>query len=54
MDFLVSYTEDRDWAEWIASHLEALGYGYALEEPPSGREWTRSPPPKRLSSTTST
>ena len=37
IDFLVSYTgEDRDWAEWIASHLGALGYAYALQEPPSG------------------
>src|SRR4051794_9096905 len=37
VDFLVSYTlEDRDWAEWIASHLGALGYSYALQEPPSG------------------
>ena len=37
MDFLVSYTaEDRDWAEWIASHLGALGYAYGLEDPPSG------------------
>ena len=36
-DFLVSYTaEDRDWAEWIASHLGALGYAYVLQEPPSG------------------
>ena len=36
-DFLVSYTaEDRDWAEWIASHLGALGYAYVLQDPPSG------------------
>ncbi|MPY93198.1 MAG: tetratricopeptide repeat protein, partial [Acidimicrobiia bacterium] len=36
MDFLVSYTvEDRDWAEWIASHLGSLGYSYALQDPPT-------------------
>ncbi|MDH4143907.1 MAG: hypothetical protein OEY23_01910, partial [Acidimicrobiia bacterium] len=36
VDFLVSYVaEDRDWAEWIASHLGALGYGYRLQHPPT-------------------
>ena len=37
VDFLVSYAaDDRDWAEWIASHLGALGYGYRLQDPPTG------------------
>ncbi|MGD9754677.1 MAG: hypothetical protein AB7W59_27110, partial [Acidimicrobiia bacterium] len=32
--FVIGCTyEDRDWADWIASHLEGLGYRYEFAEP---------------------